>query len=131
MTYLGSPSRGAELIATAREGGADDWLANSSSDSGRKSISSVLPTTPCQPRSRMRSIISTRLAPASARSPPWRIKSGEVCCRSTRTASNAVRFPWMSDRIAIRITEFYGLAALQRKLSLFVLVGNSETIPWA
>src|SRR5258708_22735896 len=97
-------------ITVQRDGGADDWLANSSSDSGRKSISSVLPTTPCQPRSRMRSTISTGLAPASARSPPWRIKSGEVCCRSARTASKAVRFPWMSDTIAVRITEFWGIA---------------------
>src|SRR5438067_3820071 len=88
-----------------KRGRADDWLANSSSDSGRKSISSVLPTTPCQPRSRMRSTISTGLEPESARSPPWRIKSGEVCCRSVTTASNAVRFPWMSDRIAVRIKE--------------------------
>src|SRR5580700_5698087 len=63
-------------IAAQRECGADDWLANSSSDSGRKRISSVLPTTPCQPRSRMWSTISTGLAPESARSPPWRIKSG-------------------------------------------------------
>src|ERR1035441_3963783 len=43
------------------------------------------------------------LAPEATRSPPWRIKSGEACRRSARTASNAVRLPWMSDMIAMRI----------------------------
>src|SRR5438874_213488 len=51
----------------------------------------------------MRSIISTGLDPLSARSPPWRIKSGAVSRRSERIASNAVRLPWMSETIAIRI----------------------------
>src|SRR5437016_1723787 len=91
-------------IAAQREGGAVEWLATSSRDSGVASISSVFPITPCQPRSRIRSTISTGLAPPSAISPPWRIRSGEACRRSARTASNAVRLPWMSDTIAMRIS---------------------------
>jgi hypothetical protein len=52
-------------------------LANSISDAGRASISSVLPSTPSQPSSRTRSTISRGLDPPSARSPPCRIRSGE------------------------------------------------------
>ena len=38
-------------IAAHRAAGAEDWLAKSSNESGRTSISSLLPITPCQPRS--------------------------------------------------------------------------------
>jgi hypothetical protein len=46
--------------------------------------------------------ISVGLDPLSAKSPPCRTRSGEVSRRSARTASNAVRLPWMSDTIAMR-----------------------------
>jgi hypothetical protein len=88
--------------AAQSDGGADDWLANSSSDSGRECISSVFPSTPFQPRSRMRSTISVGFDPLSAKSPPCSMRSGEVSRRSVKTASNAVRLPWMSDTIAMR-----------------------------
>ena len=78
--------------------------ANAVSDSGSKSISSVLPSTPGQPRSRIRSTISAGLDPPCGRSPPWKIKSVRYCRRSARTASNAVRLPWISDTTAMRIT---------------------------
>src|ERR1022692_3821645 len=45
-------------IAAKRGWSLGDWLANSRSDSGPKSISSVLPTTPCQPRSRMKCFLA-------------------------------------------------------------------------
>src|ERR1017187_6396240 len=48
------------------------------------------------------STTSTGLEPLSARSPPCRIKSGAVICKSAKTASSAVRFPWMSEIIAVR-----------------------------
>ena len=75
-------------------------------DPGRVCASSVLPSTPRHPRSRTRSAISASSEPPFTRSPPCRIKSGEVWRRSAGTASNAVTLPWMSLTIATRKARF-------------------------
>src|SRR6185437_1686361 len=71
-------------------------------DPGSNRISSVLPRTPGQPRSRIRSITSAGALPPIGRSPPWRMRSGAASRRSTRTASRAMRLPCISLTIAIR-----------------------------
>ena len=91
----------------SRRKGVAAWaicFANSVSDSGLKQHFIRIANHALPAEIANRSTISAGLAPPCGRSPPWRIKSGEVCRRSARTASNAVRLPWMSDTMAMRIT---------------------------
>src|SRR6478609_3784310 len=68
--------------------------------------------------------------PASVRSPPWRTRSGAGSRRSARTASKAVRLPWISETMAIRIlvpichrNGFKRSAALPIRKRMHALIG--------
>ena len=80
-----------------------NFVASLVRSSGLQSISSVFPRTPSHPRSRIRSTTSAGWGPFAAKSPPCKTTSGELRRKSARTASRAVRLPWMSDTIAVRM----------------------------